>query len=371
MCPDKSDTFGVRPLLTHSVIEQAMEHLREGFRSGYWCGRLPGVRVLARELGVSKDTVEVALRRLESEGSIRSGGPGRSREVATSRVDHKSDRILRVGIMLSAPLEEINLSSQQVMLGLIRSIEHLGHVCFFARKSMRELGDKVPRVSKMVETAKADAWVVYAAPREVLEWFSSCSTPVLVFGGVSHGLTVASNHTDLGDVLLVAVRALTSLGHRRIVAISPDSWRLPEPSKTSQAFMKAMKDCGHQPTAYNLPGWENTPEGLERLLESLFLITPPTALLFVEPAYYVAALGFLSLKGLRIPQDISVLSMTTSLFFELMPKHPAHFKWPVEQHIKRIVRWVGTVASGGEDRDQVTIAATFDPGETIGPVSRR
>jgi DNA-binding LacI/PurR family transcriptional regulator len=109
---------------------------------------------------------------------------------------------------------------------------------------------------------------------------------------------------------------------------------------------------------------------LERLLHSIFLITPPTALLFVEPESYIAALGFLGSRGLRIPQDISVLSMISSPIFRLMPKRPAHFKWPVEQHVRRVVRWVVAVANGAEDHDQIKFSATFNLGGTIGPAVR-
>jgi DNA-binding LacI/PurR family transcriptional regulator len=347
-----------------------MEHLREGFRSGHWRGILPGVRVLARELNVSKDTMEIALHRLEVEGSIKPGGPGRSREVVIPRDAKSNARVLRVGILLANPLEEYNPNAQQVMLGLSRGIEHAGHICFFARKSMRELGDKVSRIAKMVEAAKADAWVVHGAPRNVLDWFSACPTPVFLIGGVSDGLGLASSHTDLSDALFAAVSELTTLGHRLIVMISPETWRIPQPSKSAQAFMDAMKKCGHNPTSFNLPAFDDTPEGLERLLHSIFLITPPTALLFVEPESYIAALGFLGSRGLRIPQDISVLSMISSPIFRLMPKRPAHFKWPVEQHVRRVVRWVVAVANGAEDHDQIKFSATFNLGGTIGPAVR-
>ena len=67
----------MHPFRQRSLIEQIADHLRQGFRSGHWCGQLPGVRELVRELGVSKDTVEAALRLLEAEGSLESGGPGR------------------------------------------------------------------------------------------------------------------------------------------------------------------------------------------------------------------------------------------------------------------------------------------------------
>ncbi len=361
----------MHPFRQRSVIEQIADHLRQGFRLGHWCGQLPGVRVLVRELGVSKDTVEAALRLLEADGYLQSSGPGRRKEIVASRDLKGGFRTLRVGVVLSDPLPQINLYAQQVMLEVIRRIENAGHTCVTAERSMRELGNKPARIARMIESAKADAWVAYSAERETLEWFVSRAIPVLAVGGGFPGLPVASSASRVDEAIRDSVRALTAQGHRRIVAISPDSWRLPAPSLTGQAFLSALEECGHSPTTYNLPPWEQTPEGLDKLLESLFLITPPTALIFVQPAFHVAALEFFGRKGIEVPRDVAVISMTTGPMFSLLPRRPAHFKWPVEEHIRRVDRWVKCLAKGGTDIAQMTFSATFEPGETIAPVKGR
>jgi DNA-binding LacI/PurR family transcriptional regulator len=355
----------VHPFRQRSVIEQIADHLRHGFRNGHWCGQLPGVRSLVRELGVSKDTVEAALHLLEAEGSLHSGGPGRRKQIVVSRALKGDTKALRVGVVLSDPLRQINLHSQQLMLEVIRRIENAGHTCFTAERTMSELGYKVPRIARMIESAKADAWVAYSAPRDVLKWFVSRSIPVVAVGGGFSGLPVASSASQIDAAIRDSVRALHALGHRRIVAISPDSWRLPFPSLTGTAFLTALEECGHSPTSYHMPAWEQTPEGLERLLESLFLITPPTALIFVNPAPYVAALEFFGRKGIRVPRDVSIVSMTTGQMFSMLSRRPAHFKWPIDEHVRRVNRWVRCVAKGGTDVQQVTFPATFEPGETI------
>ena len=73
-------------------------------------------------------------------------------------------------------------------------------------------------------------------------------------------------------------------------------------------------------------------------------------------------------KGIRVPRDVSVICMTTGPMFSLLPRCPAHFKWPIDEHVRRVNRWVKCLAKGRTDLAQETYSATFEPGETIAAV---
>jgi hypothetical protein len=60
--------------------------------------------------------------------------------------------------------------------------------------------------------------------------------------------------------------------------------------------------------------------------------------------------------------------MTSGPLFSLLPHRPAHFGWPVDEHVRRVNRWVKCQAKGGTDIAQETFPATFEPGETIAEV---
>ena len=62
-----------------SAVEQVAAYVREELLRGHWSGFLPGVDRLAAELGVSRKTVEAALRQLEAEGFLLRQGPRRKR----------------------------------------------------------------------------------------------------------------------------------------------------------------------------------------------------------------------------------------------------------------------------------------------------
>ena len=360
-----SDITSVQPIRRHSLVEQTATHLREGFRSGRWSGHLPGVLSLASELGVSKDTVRDALHLLEAEGLLKDRGAGKRREIVSRLAKKSARKILRVGILLSEPLEGDNAQAQHVLLSIRRAIEAAGHVCFFADEALSQLGPKCQRVARLVKAAGADAWVVSSGSREVLEWFVAQKVPVCAFGGRGRGLPIASSYTDASVVLAEAVSTLVGHGHRRIVLICSSVWRQPTPGPAATGYLVALKQHGISVADYNLPPWDESAAGLERLLESLFRITPPTALLLAEPTYCVATLAFLARRGIQVPRDVSLVNLVPDPVFAWRRPPLAQVTLPLQEHVHRIARWVDAIACGTIDLEQKSCIPTFDPGGTI------
>lgn len=60
-----------------SITRQVAAYLREELSRGRWSGEMPGQHRLVRLLGVSRKTVEMALRLLQEEGLLVGQGAGR------------------------------------------------------------------------------------------------------------------------------------------------------------------------------------------------------------------------------------------------------------------------------------------------------
>jgi LacI family transcriptional regulator len=355
----------MQPIRRLSLTEQTASNLREGFHSGRWSGQLPGVIRLANELGISRDTVRDALHQLEAEGLIKDCGAGKRREVVSRRIRKSARRILRVGILLSEPLEGDNAQAQHLLLSIKRAIESAGHICFFANESLTQLGYKCARVARVVKAAKADAWIVSSGSSDVLEWFSRQAVPVCALGGRSRGLPLASSTTDASSSMREIVRIFAEHGHRRIVLVCPYSWRQPTMGPAATAFLNALETCGIAVSDYNVPQWDESAEGLERQLESLFRVTPPTALLLIEPLHCVAVLAFLAHRGIQVPRDLSLVCLVPDPVFAWRRPPLAQFIMPLQEHLHRIARWVDAVACGTTDIEQKQFIPTFDAGGTI------
>ena len=369
----------MRPIRRISILDQTAEHLREGIRAGRWNGELPGVLRLAAECDVSKDAMRGALLLLESEGLLSAGRAGRAggrRTVLTASGAASANgvkgkaRALRVAILLHNPLEKESTMMRQTLGMLLHDLEAAGHMAAFAPKTQAELRFDLARIAKLVAATPADVWVVASAPREVLEFFAAQPLPAIAFGGRGLGLPIAAVGVAGTPAICSAARRILALGHRRIVLICPRAWRQPAGGRTVMAYTAELAAHGIAAGDYHLPDFEPTTAGVHALFESLFRVTPPTALILERVEHTVAAFAFLSQRGLSVPRDVSLVCLYPDTSLQWCDPPVAQLHWPEELVIRQVVRWCRAVARGQVERAVVMVPAEFDDGGTIGPVRK-
>lgn len=355
----------MKALHIKSVVEQVAAHLRKEVLNGGLAGEMPGIKSLAGELGTNHKTVDAALRLLEKEGLLVPQGSGRRRRINATKGHQR--RSLRIAILTHDPL--------MLSAGYVTELQHLlqemGFTVFFAEKSLMDMHMNVQRVEQLVKQIDADAWVVVAGSRGVLEWFVGQQIPVFAFFGRRRELPLAGAGPDKVQACRNVVRRLVALGHRRIVFLEQAARRLPKPGLPERTFLEELESHGIATGPYNLPDWEETPEGLQRLLDSLFQVTPPTAFLIDEAYLFHAVKHHLCQRGIKTPEDVSLVCTDPDPTFKWCRPSIAHIQWDSRPVVRRIVRWAVNVASGKEDLRQTVTQAEFIEGGTIGVVKGR
>lgn len=348
------------------LAEQTAAHLVEEMSRGRWCGVLPGVNRLAVDLGVSRETMRAALKQVEEMGLLSSPGDGRARVIVAVDVPTSKKRGLRVAILLRESLdEEVNSNFLRMVLRIRYRIEEAGHVCLLVPKSQVELGLHPAKIIRMVEQIKADAWLVAAGSHKVLEWFAAQSVPVLAIGGSLKALPIAGASRDPLPAFQTVIQELIAMGHRRITLISSSERRHPSLSAT-ELMLKDVFAAHKIPFGnYNIPEWNGTHEALEKLLTSIFLITPPTTILVSTPQETVGVLAFLSRHGYRVPEDVSIICKSMDQTLSWHQPEIAHFTTDFEMILKRVLQWVNSVAQGNPDLRKIRCFTTFHPGGSI------
>lgn len=353
-----------------SLPEQVAAYLNEGINQGRWGNSFPGEQHLANVLDVSRNTVRRALQILEKEGTIGNKGHGRSRGITAAGVASAAQRPLRISILrhdvhpMESPQAFILLSE------CVHSLEAAGHHVTYLKKSQNQLKHDLARMARQLKETPADAWIVESGRYPLLEWCSKQPIPCLALYGRTEGLALARTGPDMVAAYREATRKLISLGHQRIVSIVREGFRKPLPGGCEKAFLEELEAKGIPTGVYNLPDWEETTEGFYQLMERLFKSTPPTALLIDETCWFVAALSFLVHHGIRVPEQVSLVSGECESLLDLCNPRFAHIRWDNKQIVRRVVRWVEAVRKGKADRKIINVQAKFVSGGSIQEVNK-
>ena len=348
-----------------SIAEQVGSYLREQILEGRWSGTMPGMNHLAPELGVNAKTVEGALRLLEKQGLLVPQGRGRRRRIVLPDAMVKP-RALRVRVLL---YEESDRKASY-MVDLLHRLQDAGHEAVFAEKTMHALGMDVRRIARFVGGREADAWVVMAGSREILEWFAGQKIPAFALFGRNTRPPLAGISLGKSAALIELADRLVDLGHRRIVILAREERRMPTPGILEQLFLDRLQEHGIPTGSYNLPEWGDRPKEFRQILDSLFRSTPPTALIVDQPSLCVAVFQHLSHLGLAAPDDVSLACTDQSEFFEWCEPGIAHIAWDSRPVINRVAKWADRVSRGKDDRRKVANKVRLVLGGTIGPAPK-
>ena len=341
-----------------TYVEQLADTIRGEIEKGRWSGDMPGHKNLASELSANSRTVARALEQLEKECLLQSQGPGRRRKIVqtNARIATREVKVI---------LYERGDASDSAIRELRRCLENAGYPFSFAPKSLNELKQDTARVAKMVKMHPTALWIVLVGARPVLEWFSEAKIPALALFGRVAGLAMPGSGLDSLVALQEGLDCLFSLGHKKIVMLTRKERRIPELGRHEQLFLEQLKSQGISSGTYNLPDWEESAEGLRRCLDRLFAVTPPTALFIQDAQLFLAVSRYFTAKRGKDFRQVALIAMDYDPRFDWCDPPVAHFRWDEQAVVRRVVRWVDSVAKGKEDRRQYVTPTKFVGGETL------
>ncbi len=345
-----------------TYVEQVVEALREDLEAGRWTGTMPGRDRLARELGVNGRTVDRALSQLETEGMLESQGEGRARKITLKA---RRTTVLEVKFVLYERSDRF----ADYVLELQRRLESAGHRLTFGSKSLIELKQDPVRVARMVEAEPAPAWILQAAARPVLKRFSQSPVPFFACFGSMEALPIAGAGPRYLPPLREALEILIDRGHRKIVMLAREERRTGELGVFEQGFLDELEGRGISTGPYNLPEWEESPEGLRECLDRLFAVSPPTAVFIEDRLLCLAVKNYLAAqRGAKLRQVVLICTDYGPSLDWCDPPIP-HFKWDKQAVVRRMLRWVDNVARGKKDLLQQLTPAKLVGGDCIMPAA--
>jgi DNA-binding LacI/PurR family transcriptional regulator len=301
--PESNDELPRRlPLATETA-----RALRLAISRGTWVEFLPGERELCLRFQVSRPTLRTALEELESSGEIERTPRKRCRLLvmpSSKRRRRSESRV--IAAIASRPLLAMPPSAV-VMVDELRT--NLGRAGFqlemmvspacFSKRPERALRDLTARVH-------AAAWVTFGSREPMQRWFLRSGLPCLVAGSCPPGIPLPSVDLDYRAACRHAGGILRKKGHRHIVLCLPEGSTGGE-AQSEEGLGEALS--GIDSIQLTILKHDGTPDHLCVLLDTLFRKgSPPSAILVARAAHVLTVLTFLQSNGLRVPQDVAIIS---------------------------------------------------------------
>ena len=344
--------------------EQVAEHIRHEIFARTWVEMMPGSDALAKELGVNHKHVEAAFVQLEREGLLIGQGPRRRRLIAPSG-DSGSKPALRIGILCFDRADR----KRDYLIDLQHRLQLEGYVVTISPRSICELHADVNSILQVMRGCTSDAWIVIAPGRELSEALCELPFPVFAFAGRAKGLPMPWVAPGKVPAMREAVGKMVELGHRRIVLFTRETRRQPKPGHFEEEFLKELQQHGIKTGSYNLPAWVETAEGFQDGLDSLFKVTPPTAIILDESEFLAGFFQFCCRAKLTVPGNLSLLCLDNSPEFAWSHPQITHLEWDSKPLIHRIVLWAYNVSHNKEDLLQSPIPSKLIAGGSITKVA--
>jgi DNA-binding LacI/PurR family transcriptional regulator len=285
-----------------SLPRQVAEHLRQKISDGLWHDALPSEMTLCRELQVSRVTLRAALAMLADEGLV-SVSQGSRRRILQSG-PKRNQKLRRVMWLSRVPVEKLSHWLVQVLAELRERLRPRGIVVDVV-VSLRVFSVRPEKALRSLLAEHPHAvWVLPSVPLPAQRWFAQQAGVKAVLAGSRHDSLDMPPcvEEDFAAVGRHAAGLLMARGHRRLALLMPPGGSAGD-AQTIAGFREAAAGaevlvCEH----------DGSKTGLIRRLDALLKGQRPSALFVAGAGHTLTVLTHLLSRGLRIPQDLSLLS---------------------------------------------------------------
>lgn len=352
-----------------SLVTQVAGILRKAIQEGEWAGRLPGERTLSDELQVSRPTLRKAIEILQEKG-ILATAHGRGTRILRQPIEKErgKEQSKAVGFLCPWPLDKLSHISLFLIAELQRHLADAG--CRLEIHAEARFRQKHPlaTLERLVNESRAVCWILHSSTYEIQNWFSRRRKPAIVSKIRHAGVRLPCIDCDYSAIAQHAAKRFIALGHRHIVILSGKE-RAAHDVVLEEGFQNAFGAPGasaHEPSVVlHGDSVADVRSVMTRIFESK---NPPTGLMVPSAAPALAALGYLTASGIRVPEDVSLVCGMDDPFLSYCIPSITRYRVNIQAYARRLSRMVMQALSSEEIKaDLVQIEPEFIRGETLGP----
>jgi len=227
-------------------------------------------------------------------------------------------------------------------------------------------GQPEKALARLVSQNPQTSWILAHSNEPIQKWFSEQSVPCVLAGSNHPSYNLPNVDLDYFGVCRHAVGAMLRNGHRRITFLTQKSQRAGD-LESEAGFTAGARQPHYENVNSTIVRHDGTPRGVNRMLTRLFNYgSPPTAILVANPSYYLTTITFLAQRGLRVPDDISLVCRDDDSFLEFLNPSPTRYSCSPLAYAKRILQPV-LVKIRGEPlvKSAIRIEVRYNQGKSL------
>jgi hypothetical protein len=329
---------------------QLAEFLRQSIRHGKLAEPLPGMRLWSRQLGVSRRTLDSALRILRDEGLLTMHPRGARLNIGPNQSTANPVQSPRRVRWLIDGSYRHHLHGQHQTFDLLherlrlRGIELKSEICTPVR--LREIARQTPVANEF--------FLLGSLPPTYQRLFAATAKPVLVLGEVSAGLDLPYVNSDQAGAVRHAAFRLLRQGCTQLKLIHVKSAAVGMRSAQT-AFRQACSEWTRASVNGQLIATELD---LTSLLVAMRRVTGQikqrTGILVLSPVPIAMVITALLQHGIAVPAQAEVVALLHSTESTHLYPPPPAYEWPMAAIVREITRAAehffntGTLPPGGK-----------------------
>ena len=351
-----------------SLSQETAATLKEWISHGTVSEVLPGELQLKNRLGVGRDTLRQALKLLVQEGWVEPALQGQQRRVKVQHLKpaKPSDQDhLPVSFLSPHRIEHritlLELEDTQIQLaGQGRSLQFLAPDLFHLQHPERQL-------ERLVRAHPSAAWILSVTSGPVQRWFAQQGLPTFLYEWPFPKVDLPYVVADWESAAFHAGLQLIRHGHRAI-GVFEYAERRPALLAIEQGLQRALATVGDAARMLVFKD-DRLPASVARSCELAFHSKDrPTAWILTRTAQVLSCLSWVASRGIRIPAEISIVSLANDSWFEELHPPLAYYAPNTKNFSRHIGRHVMELVNLGQVmRKSIKVPLEYVAGATIGP----